>query len=63
MMVGMMTGTAAPQPRPFLDDRTLEREGKDAALRDFIAGMTDRYAVALFEQLYIPRPWVGPVPF
>ena len=21
--------------------------------------MTDRYAVALFEQLYIPRPWVG----
>ncbi len=51
------------QPRPFLDDRTLEREGKDAALRDFIAGMTDRYAVALFEQLYIPRPWVGPVPF
>ena len=51
------------QPQQFLDGGTLEREGKDAALRDFIAGMTDRYAVALFEQLYIPRPWVGPVPF
>ena len=29
--------------------------------RDFIAGMTDRYAVALFEQLFIPqaRGWDG----
>jgi dGTPase len=43
----------------YLDPRTLAAEGKDAALRDFIAGMTDRYAVALFEQLFIPRPWVG----
>ena len=41
---------------------TVEKEGKDAALWDFIAGMTDRYAVSLFEQLYIPRPWVGPGP-
>ena len=42
-----------------LDARTVEQEGVSAALRDFIAGMTDRYAVALFEQLFIPRPWVG----
>jgi len=21
--------------------------------------MTDRYAVSLFERLFIPRPWVG----
>jgi hypothetical protein len=28
-----------------------------AAVRDFIAGMTDRYAVRLFEQLFIPQPW------
>ena len=28
---------------------------------DFVAGMTDRFAVALFERLVIPRPWVGPV--
>jgi dGTPase len=26
-------------------------------VRDFIAGMTDRYAVRLFEQLFIPKPW------
>jgi dGTPase len=47
------------RPAEFLDARTVEQEGSDAALRDFIAGMTDRYAVSLFEQLYIPRPWVG----
>ena len=27
------------------------------AARDFLAGMTDRYAVRLFEQLFIPKPW------
>ena len=32
------------------------------ATQDFIAGMTDRYAVGLFEQLFIPKPWVGPWP-
>jgi len=41
----------------FLDRRTIESEGLDVATRDFIAGMTDRYAVRLFEQLYIPKPW------
>ncbi len=41
----------------FLDARTIDREGLDVATRDFLAGMTDRYAVRLFEQLYIPKPW------
>jgi dGTPase len=27
---------------------------------DFVAGMTDRYAVAFFEKLFVPRPWGGP---
>jgi dGTPase len=45
------------RPAEYLDPRTLESEGLDAAARDFIAGMTDRYAVRLFEQLYIPKPW------
>jgi dGTPase len=42
----------------FLDERTVREEGLDAAARDFLAGMTDRYAVSLFEQLFIPKPWV-----
>jgi dGTPase len=45
------------RPEEFLDLRTVENEGLDAAARDFLAGMTDRYAVRLFEQLYIPKPW------
>jgi dGTPase len=43
----------------FLDRRTIETEGLDAATRDFVAGMTDRYAVNLYEQLFIPKPWVS----
>ena len=41
----------------FLDRRTIEQEGLDAAVRDFVAGMTDRYAVRLYERLFIPKPW------
>ena len=33
------------RPAEFLDPRTIEADGLDAATRDFIAGMTDRYAV------------------
>jgi dGTPase len=47
-------------PEEFLDGRTLARDGVDAAARDFLAGMTDRYAVGLFERLYVPKPWVVP---
>lgn len=46
------------RPDEFLDPRTIEQDGLDAAARDFLAGMTDRYAVSLFEQLFIPKPWV-----
>ncbi len=46
------------RPQEFLDPRTVEAEGLDVAAQDFVAGMTDRYAVSLFEQLFIPKPWV-----
>ena len=45
------------RPTEFLDMAVVEKEGLDAATRDFIAGMTDRYAIRLFEQLFIPKPW------
>lgn len=38
------------RPDDFLDPRTVEAEGLDRAAQDFLAGMTDRYAVNLFEQ-------------
>jgi dGTPase len=46
------------RPEDFLDLRTVETQGVDVASQDFLAGMTDRYAVRLFEQLFIPKPWV-----
>ena len=47
------------QPATFLDARTVEKEGIDVAIKDFLAGMTDRYAVNLYEQLFVPKPWVS----
>jgi dGTPase len=44
-------------PGEFLDPRTIEEEGLDAAARDFLAGMTDRYTISLYEQLFIPKSW------
>jgi dGTPase len=46
------------RPNEFLDQRTVEAEGLDVAAQDFVAGMTDRYAVRLFERLFIPKPWI-----
>src|SRR5437588_3060863 len=45
------------RPDEFLERRTMTQEGVDVAARDFVAGMTDRYAVRLFERLFIPKPW------
>src|SRR5829696_323880 len=47
------------QPAGFLDPATIASEGLDVAAKDFLAGMTDRYAVNLYEQLFVPKPWVA----
>ena len=47
-----------PVLNALVDLRTVEAEGIDTAAQDFLAGMTDRYAVRLFEELFIPKPWV-----
>ncbi|MGH9349138.1 MAG: deoxyguanosinetriphosphate triphosphohydrolase [Vicinamibacterales bacterium] len=49
------------RPDEFLDPAIVAKDGLDAAVRDFLAGMTDRYAVSLYERLFIPKPWVGPL--
>jgi dGTPase len=49
------------RPAELLDTRIIEAEGIDVAVKDFLAGMTDRFAVALYERLFIPKPWVGPM--
>jgi dGTPase len=31
----------------------------DVAVADFLAGMTDRYAMNLYQSLFLPQPWKG----
>ncbi|MEN2984856.1 MAG: deoxyguanosinetriphosphate triphosphohydrolase [Dictyoglomaceae bacterium] len=33
------------------------KEDKITGIIDYIAGMTDRYAIELFEEIHIPKPW------
>ena len=42
-------------PSDFQDIRA--KDGVDRAVCDYIAGMTDSYAVEKFEELFIPRAW------
>jgi dGTPase len=49
------------RPEEFLDRHIIDSEGLDVAARDFLAGMTDRFAVTLYERLFIPKPWIGPI--
>jgi dGTPase len=58
-ILGGLWDKVRESPSAYLDPRIIETEGPDAAARDFLAGMTDRYAVSLYEQLFIPKPWVS----
>ena len=40
------------RPEEFLDLRTVEHDGLDVAALDFLAGMTDRYDLAVRAALY-----------
>ncbi|HEV8318539.1 MAG TPA: deoxyguanosinetriphosphate triphosphohydrolase [Vicinamibacterales bacterium] len=62
-ILGGLWDKVRARPEEFLDRRSIETEGVDVAARDFLAGMTDRFAVSLYERLFIPKPWVGPVPW
>jgi dGTPase len=42
-------------PDEFLDMKSTDSVERLAV--DFIAGMTDRYAISLYERLFLPRPW------
>lgn len=36
-----------------------EKEGSDRGVCDYIAGMTDDFAINVFKDLFIPKPWKG----
>lgn len=37
--------------------RIWETEGKERAVADYVAGMTDRYAVTVYTNIYVPKGW------
>ncbi|MBQ4283393.1 MAG: deoxyguanosinetriphosphate triphosphohydrolase [Lachnospira sp.] len=40
--------------RKFIDDR---KEPLERVVCDYIAGMSDQYSVAVFEEIYVPKSW------
>ncbi len=48
-----------PEQLPEEYKNTAVREGADRAVCDYLAGMTDRYAIEQFKRLFIPSSWVG----
>jgi len=49
-----------PKKMPKLYVNNLETEPLDQCVCDYIAGMTDRYAIELYKDLYVPQVWETP---
>ncbi len=49
--------TANPETMPAFYHGIAQQEGAPRAACDYIAGMTDRYAVHVFEELFVPHSW------
>ncbi|HEX7830230.1 MAG TPA: deoxyguanosinetriphosphate triphosphohydrolase [Thermoanaerobaculia bacterium] len=56
-ILGALFEYVVAHPEKYLDTTTGESVERLAI--DFIAGMTDRYALNLYAQLFLPRPWVA----
>lgn len=48
-----------PDKLPDEFKRIMAKRGTDRAVCDYIAGMTDSYAVNVYEELFIPKGWSG----
>ena len=48
-----------PEKMPALYYGNIERDGLGRCVCDYISGMTDRYAIATYEDIFIPKVWKG----
>ena len=48
-----------PDALPAHYRRHMERDGVERCVCDFLSGMTDRYAIETYNELYVPRVWRG----
>ena len=46
-----------PEEMPEIYKKIEKEDGTPAAVKDYIAGMTDRYALNLYDQLFVPHGW------
>ena len=46
-----------PEKMPALYYGNIEKEGVPRCVCDFISGMTDRYAIETYTELYVPKVW------
>lgn len=49
-----------PDKLPSFYRNNIDRDGVERCACDFISGMTDRYAIEAYSELYIPKVWRGP---
>ena len=48
-----------PELMPDLYIKTARTESPEIAACDFVAGMTDRYAVKIFNDMFVPKGWAN----
>jgi dGTPase len=46
-----------PEKLPEDNARLLEKDGIHVVCKDYIAGMTDRYALSVYSDLFVPKGW------
>ena len=46
-----------PDRMPDLYREIAGEDGKSEAVKDYISGMTDRYAISLYSDLFVPKAW------
>jgi len=44
-------------PKFYLDIYNNNNSTKEDIVKDYISGMTDRYAIKLFKEIFVPNPW------
>ena len=48
-----------PDRLPEFYKNNCESEGVQQSVCDFVSGMTDRYAIEVYSELYVPKVWRG----
>ena len=59
MIVRMLFETFMEKPHLMgIDEENIEKVGKEQSVCDYIAGMTDNFAIYKFNEIFIPKKWI-----